>query len=70
MIKTPDLIASLSTNLTPVRRLRPPLMRAFGWLLLAAIILTLLAVSQGIRPDLAAPSARAGIRRPAWWPPR
>jgi hypothetical protein len=53
MIKTPDLIASLSTNLTPVRRLRPPLMRAFGWLLLAAIILTLLAVSQGIRPDLA-----------------
>ncbi len=53
MIKTPDLIASLSTNLTPVRRLRPPLMRAFGWLLLAAMVLTLLAVAQGIRPDLA-----------------
>jgi hypothetical protein len=53
MIKTPDLIASLATNLTPVRRLRPPLMRALGWLLLAAIVLALLAVSQGIRPDLA-----------------
>lgn len=53
MIKTPDLIASLATNLAPVRRLRPPLMRAVGWLLLAAIVLTLLAVNQGIRPDLA-----------------
>jgi len=53
MIKTPDLIASLATNLTPVRRLRPPLMRAVGWLLLAAIVLTLLAINQGIRPDLA-----------------
>ena len=53
MIKTPDLIASLATNLTPVRRLRPPLMRAAGWLLLAALVLTLLAINQGIRPDLA-----------------
>lgn len=52
MIKTPDLIASLATNLAPVRRLRPPLMRATCWLLLAAAVLTLLAISQGIRPDL------------------
>lgn len=52
MIKTPDLIASLAANATPVRRLRPPVFRAACWLLLAAVILTLLAVSQGIRPDL------------------
>lgn len=52
MIKTPDLTASLAANATPVRRLRPPVFRAACWLLLAAVILTLLAVSQGIRPDL------------------
>src|SRR6516165_12314655 len=38
--------------MTPVRRLRPPLVRAGCWLMLATIILGLLAVSQGIRPDL------------------
>ena len=53
MIKTPDLIASLAANATPVRRLRPPVMRAASWLLLAAVVLTLLAINQGIRPDLA-----------------
>ncbi len=53
MIKTPDLIASLAANATPVRRLRPPMMRAASWLLLAAVVLTLLAINQGIRPDLA-----------------
>ena len=52
MIKTPDLIASLAANATPVRRLRPPVTRAACWLLLAAIVLALLAVNQGIRPDL------------------
>ena len=52
MIATPDLIESLARNATPVRRLRPPLFRALCWLLLAAIVLVLLAVSQGIRPDL------------------
>lgn len=52
MITTPDLIDSLARGVTPVRRLRPPLIRAVGWLLLAAVILGLLAISQGIRPDL------------------
>ena len=52
MITTPDLIDSLAQSMTPVRRLRPPLVRAGCWLMLAAIILVLLAVSQGIRPDL------------------
>jgi hypothetical protein len=52
VITTPDLIDALCANLAPVRRLRPPATRAFGWLLLAALLLVLLAVSQGIRPDL------------------
>ncbi|MFB9269318.1 NrsF family protein [Bradyrhizobium erythrophlei] len=50
-MKTPDLIASLAANVTPVRRLRPPVVRAACWLLLAAVVLTLLAINQGIRPD-------------------
>jgi len=49
---TPDLIDALSANLAPVRRLRPPVTRAACWLLLAALLLAVLAVSQGIRPDL------------------
>jgi hypothetical protein len=53
MITTPDLIEALTANATPVRRLRPPLARATGWLSLAAVILVLLAVSHGARPDLA-----------------
>lgn len=65
MIATPDLIESLSKNLKPVRRLRPPVTRAACWLLLAAVVVGLLAVSQGIRPDLAArihdPSFAAGV---------
>ena len=52
MITTPDLIDALAANPTPVRHLRPPLTRAACWLLLAALILALLAISQGIRPDL------------------
>jgi len=52
VITTPDLIESLARGMTPVRRLRPPLMRSLGWLLLAAIVVGLLAVSQGARSDL------------------
>lgn len=52
-MKTSDLIATLAGNLKPVRRLRPPVVRAAGWILLAALVLALLAISQGIRPDLA-----------------
>src|ERR1700738_2971399 len=65
MIATPDLIESLAANMKPVRRLKPPVIRATGWLLLAAVVVTLLAVSQGIRPDLAprlqGPAFGAGI---------
>lgn len=53
MITTPDLIDSLATSAAPVRRLRPPLVRATLWLSFAAVILGLLAVSHGFRPDLA-----------------
>jgi hypothetical protein len=52
VITTPDLIGSLADNLKPVRRLRPPVTRATCWLLLAALVLALVAVSQGVRPDL------------------
>ena len=53
MTTTPDLIHALAANLRPVRRLRSPAIRAAFWLLLAACVVALLAVSQGIRPDLA-----------------
>lgn len=52
MIATPDLIESLAANVQPVRRLLPPGIRAVRWLLLAALILTLLTISQGVRSDL------------------
>ena len=53
MITTPDLIESLVANAAPVRRLRPPVARAVGWLLFAALMLALLAISHEVRPDLA-----------------
>ncbi|HKA41890.1 MAG TPA: DUF1109 domain-containing protein [Burkholderiales bacterium] len=53
MITTPDLIESLVADATPVRRLRPPLVRAAGWLLFAVVLLALGAVAHGMRPDLA-----------------
>jgi len=53
MITTPDLIEALAANAAPVRRLRPPLTRATFWLSVATVILVLLAVSHGARPDLA-----------------
>jgi len=53
VITTPDLIESLVANAAPVRRLRPPVARAVGWLLFAALMVALLAVSHEVRPDLA-----------------
>jgi hypothetical protein len=38
---------------SPVRRLRPPLVRAALWFALAALILMVLAIGHGVRPDLA-----------------
>lgn len=53
-MKTSDLIASLAKDLPPVRRLRPPLVRAACWLAVAFIVVALLAVAQGTRQDLTA----------------
>jgi len=54
VITTPDLIESLVAGAKPVRRLRPPAARAALWLLFALAIVSLLAVSHGLRPDLGA----------------
>jgi len=51
--RTPELIDALVECATPVRRLRPPLVRAGLWLTLAGLIFVLLAVGHGVRPDLA-----------------
>lgn len=53
MTRTPDLIDTLVEDATPVRRLRPPLIRTGLWLLFAALILSLIAVVHGLRPDIA-----------------
>ena len=53
MITTPDLIDELCADLTPARRLRPALLRAGLWLILAASIVALLAAFRGTRTDIA-----------------
>jgi hypothetical protein len=53
MVTTPDLIDQLCAGLKPVRRLRPPLLRAGLWLLCAAATVALLAAVLGVRPGLA-----------------
>ena len=53
MVTTPELIDSLVADAQPVRRLRPPLLRAALWLLLAGVVLFALAALLGTRPDLA-----------------
>lgn len=50
---TPELIDDLVKCATPVRRLRPPLLRALGWLGFVALIVALLAIGHGVRPDFA-----------------
>ena len=52
MIATHELIATLSANLTPVKRLQPPIFRAASWLILAAFVLVLVGMSHGVRPDI------------------
>lgn len=52
MTKAPELIDSLVEDAAPVRRLRPPLLRAGLWLLFAALILALVAIAHGVRPDI------------------
>jgi hypothetical protein len=51
--QTRELIDALVERAAPVRRLRPPLLRAGLWLAFGGIILALLAITHGVRPDLA-----------------
>ncbi|HKJ74665.1 MAG TPA: DUF1109 domain-containing protein [Alphaproteobacteria bacterium] len=53
MIKTPDLIDSLASEATPVKRLRPPLLRALIWLAIGVGVLAIVGLIEGFRPDLA-----------------
>ena len=53
MTKTPELIDTLVECAVPVRRLRPPLMRAALWIMLTALVLVLIAVAHGLRTDIA-----------------
>lgn len=52
-METADLIQSLAANAAPVKRLRPPLLRAVLWLLLAALLMGSLAIVHGVRPQFA-----------------
>ena len=53
MSATRDLIEGLVAQAQPVRPLRAPVARTFGWLLLALALLSVLAAGRGFRPDLA-----------------
>jgi hypothetical protein len=52
VITTPDLIESLAARATPIKRLRPPVLRAALWLAFAVFIVALLAIGHGVRPDI------------------
>jgi len=54
MTTTREIIRQLVDDARPVRRLRPPLLRAAIWIAMASIILTLIAAAIGVRPDLGA----------------
>jgi hypothetical protein len=52
MSNTEELIEALVESAAPVRRLRPPLVRAALWLVLAAVVLVLIGIAHGVRPDI------------------
>jgi hypothetical protein len=49
---TRELIDTLVECATPVRRLRPPLLRAMLWLAFAGLVIALIVMGHGLRPDL------------------
>jgi hypothetical protein len=53
MPSTEELIVSLSDGLAPVRPLRPPLLRALGWIAFATALVLALSSLRGFRADLA-----------------
>jgi hypothetical protein len=62
MVSTDDLIDSLSRELTPVHRLRPPMVRAVSWIALAVAVIVVLTLWRGVRADM-----NARIHDPAYW---
>lgn len=52
MRTTQDMIDALSTDLSPVRRQAPPIVRMLLWLALAVLVIGLLAMGHGLRPNL------------------
>jgi hypothetical protein len=61
MITTQDLIESLVARAEPVRRLRPPLVRAATWLLFAGLMVALMAAIKGVRPELGSSLRQPGF---------
>lgn len=53
MTTTEQLIDALAADIRPVHRLRPPWLRCTLWLGFAAVIVTMLGISHGVRPALA-----------------
>jgi hypothetical protein len=51
-VTTSALIDTLVECGTPVRRLRPPLLRAAAWLLFSGLVFGLIALLHGVRPDI------------------
>ncbi|MGE0652547.1 MAG: NrsF family protein [Alphaproteobacteria bacterium] len=51
-METDKLIDALTADAAPVRRLRPPMMRALAWIAGAAIIVGAISLLHGLRPDL------------------
>ena len=49
---THELVETLSSRLAPVRRLRPPLLRALGWITFATSLVGVLVLLRGPRQDL------------------
>jgi hypothetical protein len=54
MASTEDLIESLAGGLKPVRRLRPPFVRAALVIVLGTLVIALLALARGLRDDFVA----------------
>lgn len=53
-METDRLIDALIADAKPVRRLAPPMLRALSWMIVAAIIVAIISLLHGLRPDLGA----------------
>jgi hypothetical protein len=49
----PEIVDTLVSRASPVRRLRPPFQRALLWLAMATVVLGLISLEHGVRADLA-----------------